>query len=88
MRRGRQKKAARTHERRQLEEITVEAANAVRQRFGGKAPSAEDAHSTVDISAGFRRRRAPNAGDPRQVPVVWRIRPACPRCSSSLDGFE
>jgi hypothetical protein len=42
------------HERRQLEEIAVEAANAVRQRFWREGAIAEDAHSTVDISAGFR----------------------------------
>ena len=40
-------------ERRQLDEIIVEAASAVRQRFWREGAIAEDAHSTVDISAGF-----------------------------------
>ncbi len=40
--------------RRQLEEITVEAATTVRQRFWQEAGIAEDAHSTIDMSAGFQ----------------------------------
>jgi len=40
-------------ERRQLDEITAEAATAVRQRFWQQGAIAEDAHSTLDISEGF-----------------------------------
>ena len=39
--------------RRQLDEITAEAAKAVRQRFWQEGGIAEDAHSTVDISKPF-----------------------------------
>lgn len=41
------------NERRQLAEITEEAATAVRQRFWQAGAIAEDAHSTVDISEAF-----------------------------------
>jgi hypothetical protein len=40
-------------ERRQLDEIIVEAATAVRERFWQEGAIAEDAHTTVDISEGF-----------------------------------
>ena len=40
-------------QRRRLEEISAEAATAVRQRFWQEGAIAEDAHSTVDISEGF-----------------------------------
>ncbi len=41
------------NERRQLDEITAEAARAVRQRFWQEGAIAENAHNTVDISEGF-----------------------------------
>lgn len=40
-------------QRRRLDEISAEAATAVRQRFWQEGAIAEDAHSTVDISEGF-----------------------------------
>lgn len=41
-------------QRRSFDEISAEAATTVRQRFWQESAIAEDAHSTVDISEGFR----------------------------------